>query len=119
MSVLLPAAITAALLSNPAAMASAHPASCTVAYQPARIVQSGKPEYPAIARLDGLAGTTRIRVDLGETGSVLNTYVTVSSGSSVLDQAAIRTAKSMVYAPETRSCAGTAGSYAVEVEFAD
>jgi TonB family protein len=60
-----------------------------------------------------------IRVDLSETGAVLGSSVAVSSGNSILDQAAIRTAKSMVYAPETRACNAISGSYAVQVEFAD
>jgi outer membrane biosynthesis protein TonB len=41
-----------------------------------------------------------------------------SSGSVVLDKAALPTARSMTYAPETQSCKTVPGSYAVEVEVA-
>jgi TonB family protein len=118
MPTLLPAAIAAALLSSPVAVAPAHSASCAANYQLARIVRSVTPEYPAIAQLAGLTGTSRIGVDLSETGSVVGAWVAHSSGSDILDRAATLTAKSMVYAPETRSCTATPGSYAVEVEFA-
>jgi periplasmic protein TonB len=119
MPMLLPAALTAALLSSPVAVAPAQPASCSGNYELARIVRSVSPEYPAIAKLAGLTGTSRIRVDLSETGSVVGAWVVLSSGSGILDQAATQTAKSMVYAPEKRSCMASPGAYAVEVEFAD
>jgi len=115
---LLTAAVTAALLSSPVAVASTHPASCTVNYQPASIVHSVAPEYPEIAKAERITGTTVIRVDLSETGRVKGSSVAVSSGSMILDQAALRTAQSMVYAPEILSCRAVPGSYAVEVEFA-
>jgi protein TonB len=115
---LLPAVITAALLSGPVAVAPKQAASCA-ADLPARIIHFAKPDYPAIARLQGLSGTSLIRVDLSDTGTVSGAFVSISSGSSILDRAAIRTAQSMAYAPESRSCTAIAGSYAVEVEFAD
>jgi TonB family protein len=116
---LLSAAITAAFLSNPVAVASARPASCSVDYRPASIVRSVAPEYPEIAKVQGVTGTSVIRVDLSETGAVLGASLAVSSGSSVLDRVAIGTVRSMAYAPEQRSCIPIAGSYAVRVEFTD
>ena len=118
MPFLLSAAIMAALLSSPDYVASERPPQCAADDQLARVVRSVDPDYPAIAKLQGLAGTSKIRVDLTATGSVAGAYVVVSSGSSILDQAAIRTAKSIGYAPETRSCTALPGSYAVDVEFA-
>lgn len=115
---LLPAAITAALLSGPVALAPEHPASC-MADSRAHIIHSIEPDYPALARLGGVAGTSVIRLDLSDTGQVSGAYVAVSSGSVLLDRAAIRTATSMAYAPEARSCKATPGSYALEVEFSD
>jgi protein TonB len=113
------AAIAAALLSNPNIVEAAQPASCATNDAPARIARAERPQYPEIAKLIGLSGTARIRVDLSETGSLLGAYVAVSSGSSILDRAAIRTASEMKYAAQIRSCVATPGSYAVEVEFAD
>lgn len=114
-----PHAIAAVLSSNLIAVAPAHAASCTVDHQPAAIARAIEPEYPALAKLEHLTGTSVIRVDLADDGSVVGSYLSVSSGSPLLDQAAIKAAKTMVYAPETQACKPVAGSYAVEVEFAD
>ena len=119
MFLMLSAAIAAALFPSTVAVAPAHPASCAVNSQPARIVRAFAPQYPLIAKLEGLTGTSVIRVDLAETGDVAGTYVVVSSGSTILDRAAMHAAQSIKYAPEIKSCAPASGSYAVEIEFAD
>jgi TonB family protein len=112
-------ALAAVLLSNPAVVASAKPASCTVANRPAIIVRPVDVQRPFIAQAQDLTGRSVIRVDLSDTGAVENSSLEVSSGFGILDQAAIRIARSMVYAPETRSCSPVSGSYAVEVDFND
>ena len=116
---LLSAAVTAALLSTPVSVAAAQPASCTSDHQSARIIRNIAPEYPKIPKDQRITGTSVIRVDLSETGAVLGTSVAVSSGSNTLDRVAIRTVRSMVFAPEMRLCNTISGSYAVEVEFPD
>jgi protein TonB len=119
MSNVLPVALIAALLPNsPVAAAPSH-LSCTAAHEAARIVRADAPDYPALARLEGLTGTATIRVDLSETGAVQGASVMKSAGSAILDRAAVQTAKSIAYAPETKSCEPTGGSYAVEVEYRD
>lgn len=115
MTLFLPVAITAALLPSPGLEAT-HP-TCTTTDRPARIVRSVEPQYPLIAKLQRLAGTSHIRVDLSATGRSLGAFVAVSSGSTTLDRAALEAVNSMVYAPETRACAAVSGSYAIEVEF--
>jgi TonB family protein len=115
---LLSAALTAAILLNPVTVATERPASCTVPNSPASIVKSAAPEYPAGLEQIRPTGSTVVRIDLSETGAVAGAYVVTSSGNALLDQAAIRTAKSMVYSPEKQSCTAIPGSYAVEVEFA-
>jgi TonB family protein len=52
-------------------------------------------------------------------GRVLNASVARSSGSSILDRAALDTVASSTYAPETDACTAVAESYAVEVHFDD
>jgi TonB family protein len=118
MSKLIALSTVAALFSTTGSIAQAHPASCAADRQPASIVQASTPDYPVIAQAAGLTGTSVIRIDLSETGSVVSAFVAHSSGSVVLDRAALRTARSMTYAPETQSCKTVPGSYAVEVEFA-
>jgi TonB family protein len=100
-------------------VAPGHAASCTSEYQPASIVQPAAVDYPQIAQLEHLTGKSVIQVDLDADGSLLAAYVAHTSGYAILDQAAIRTVKKMVYSPETRDCKPTHGSYAVEVEFED
>lgn len=112
---LLAVVLTAALFPSPVVVGE-HGAGCAPDL-PARTIQAVTPDIPALAQLEGLSGTSVVRVDLSDTGGVSGAYVAVSSGSSILDRAAIRTAKSMVYAPETRSCRAVPGSYAIQVEF--
>jgi periplasmic protein TonB len=114
---LLSLAVTAAFLSNPTAGTPAHAASCTVDHSPAAIARNVIPDYPEFQRQQGITGTSVIRVDLSETGSVLGSYVARSSGNDILDRAAVKAAKSMEYVPETNDCKGISGSYAVEVIF--
>jgi TonB family protein len=115
----LPVVLIAALLPNsPVAAAPSHP-SCTAPHETARIVRAETADYPALARLEGLTGTATIRVDLSETGTVQGASVVKSAGSAILDRAAVQTAKSLAYAPETKSCEPISGSYAVQVEYVD
>jgi periplasmic protein TonB len=118
---LLAPALTALLLTPVASATDAvtHGASCTAPDQPAKIVRSVTPEMPTIAKAANLTGTTVVRVDLSSTGSVTATSVARSSGSVTLDRAALNVAKAQAYSPETQDCRAVAGSYGVEVEFAD
>jgi TonB family protein len=109
---------TAALVSSSVAdTGSTRPAACAVDASPARITQSVIPEVPPLAKIQDLHGTAIVRVDLSETGSIVGASIKKSAGSSLLDRAAIETVKAMTYAPETRECKATAGSYAVDVKF--
>jgi TonB family protein len=116
---LLAQSLVAALLAGPAPVMGTHGASCTAEYQPARIVRTAGADTPAIAKLDRLSGTAVVRVDLSDAGNVVGTYVARSSDSALLDRSALAAAKMQAYAPETQACRAIAGSYAVEVEFAD
>jgi TonB family protein len=116
---MLSTALVAALFSNSVVVASAKPTTCTVAHRPAVIVRSVEVQRPLVAQIENLTGTSVIRVELSETGAVDGSSVEVSSGFGVLDQAAMQIARSMEYAPETRSCTAVSGTYAVEVDFGD
>ncbi len=119
MSNVLPIALLAALLPNsPVAAASSHP-SCAAAHEAAHIIHAETPISPPLAQLFGLTGTATVRVDLTEDGSVQDAFVVKSAGSPILDRAALRVAKSITYAPETRSCQPIRGSYALEVEYVE
>jgi TonB family protein len=114
----LPVALIAALLPNSQVAAAPSHLSCPLD-QRAHIVRAVIPEYPSFARLEGLTGVATVRVDLSETGRVADVSLVRSAGSPILDRAALQVAKSMTYAPETKSCEPISGSYAVEVEYVD
>ena len=112
--------LTAALVASPgpAPAGETHGASCAND-QPARVSRAVTPETPAIAEMQRLTGTTMVRVDLSSTGEVLATAVARSSGSPMLDRAALATARAQGYVPEFKDCRPVAGSYGIEVEFTD
>ncbi len=114
----LPVALIAALLPDSHVAAAPSHLSCPLDHT-AQIVRAEAPEYPTLAKLEGLTGMATIRVDLSETGRVEGVSVVRSAGSAILDRAALQVAKSIAYAPETKSCDTKRGSYAVEVEYAD
>ncbi len=47
-------------------------------------------DYPMVARRRGLEGSARLEVRLARSGKVLSSRIVASSGSSILDQAALR-----------------------------
>jgi TonB family protein len=111
--------IAATLLVSPGSVVALHGASCTAEHEPASIVRSVSLERPALAQIEHLTGTSIVRIDLSDRGRVLSASVARSSGRSILDDAAVEAAKRQTYKPETQACLPTAGSYAVEFDFAD
>lgn len=114
---LLAATLIAAFGSSQVAAAPTKAVSCSTEHEKAHLVRAEPVDYPAIFELATASATAQILVDLSETGRVLNTRVAKSSGSSILDRAAIVAVASSLYTPETTACTGVAGSYAVDVDF--
>lgn len=112
-------AVAVAFLASQVAVEPASRTTCDIDDGPARIVRSAIPEIPQIAKQLQFNGTSVIRLDLSDTGDLVAASVARSSGYDILDRAAIQTARSMVYAPETRSCVAMPGSYALKVEFSN
>ncbi len=117
MFALLPAVLAATFWGAPAGAASPARAACTTDRTPAGISRKVYAEYPELARLQGVSGMSVIRVDLSPTGDLVSAAVQTSSGSAILDRAALAAAGAAGYAPETRGCRAVAGSYAVQVTF--
>jgi protein TonB len=109
----------AASISMPALAAPERPASCLAAHTQASVLRSVEPDYPTLAAMQHLTGTSVIRIDLSERGTVLSTAILQSSGSRALDRAALQTAREAAYQPETQACKPISGSYALEVHFAE
>lgn len=92
---------------------------CAAPLVDASTIEKYTPEMPAAARDAGLSGTTQVKVDLSASGTVLDASVAVSSGSTMLDVAAIQAAKRTTYAPKIVDCQRVPGSYLFRVEFSD
>jgi TonB family protein len=91
---------------------------CQIRNAPARPVTFHPTELPLAPVLSGypMNGTAIVRVDITENGTPRNATIERSSGSYLLDQAAIKTVLNQEFAPEIRDCVPVAGSYLYEVE---
>ncbi len=76
-----------------------------------------QPDYPTIARNLGQTGTVRIRVALDPDGTVVNATIARSSGSVILDAAALTAAQKTRYAPQIFRCERIPGSYTFRADF--
>lgn len=66
------------------------------------LVLNQPPVYPAEALSRGVEGTTVVRAKISRTGSVLETSIAASSGSSLLDQAAEDAVRTWTFRPALR-----------------
>jgi protein TonB len=91
--------------------------SCANPNVPATTTRPVEPDYPEMARQQGMTGTVQVKVTLAATGSVQGAVVYKSSGSAALDNAAIAAAKQSSYAAEVDNCVPTAGTYLFRADF--
>ncbi|MEW6412255.1 MAG: energy transducer TonB [Candidatus Zixiibacteriota bacterium] len=66
---------------------------------PAEMIFSVKPIYPRLAKLSGLEGVVSVQAYVGIDGNVIKAQVGVSSGSDVLDEAAVEAAYKNKFKP--------------------
>lgn len=83
----------------------------------ARALSAVAPDTPQDAVAQGATGTAQIRVDLNSLGEVVGVSVYGSTGSMLLDDAALEAARESRYAPEQHNCKPIAGSYLYKVDF--
>lgn len=74
-------------------------------------------EKPRIADEQGINGTVAVQIDLTSTGSLAYEKVYSSSGNSLLDGAAMRSARMTRFSPETVDCRHVGGSYLYVVDY--
>jgi protein TonB len=91
--------------------------SCTAPDVAARALTTVTPDTPAMAQEQGLTGTTQVQVSLDPSGSVTDVRVYRSSGSQLLDNAALGAARQSTYRPDVRNCEAIAGDYLFTVTF--
>ena len=107
---------TAGPTAEPAPTATPKPV-CSSPYADAATIAKFTPETPQIALDQGLSGVAQVKVDLSADGRVLDASIFASTGSSILDHAAVDAAKRTTYAPKIVDCARVPGSYLFRVEF--
>ncbi len=112
-----PAPTAAAPASEPATPLPTPRPSCAVPNKEAATTRAVQPDYPDIARQQGAAGTTQVKVSLSATGAVLGTAVYRSSGNAALDSAALAAARASAYSPEIENCERVPGSYLFQADF--
>lgn len=100
-----PAAAPATAASAPSAAAAGparEPVATTSAVYNAAYLGNAPPRYPPMARRNGIEGTTLVRVLVSKEGRALQVALDKTSGSSVLDNAALEQAKTWKFAPARR-----------------
>jgi protein TonB len=93
------------------------PKTCAQPHLDATTTQAVPPDYPEMARQQGAAGVSLVRVQLDASGHVLKADIYKSSGNFSLDQSAIQAAKASKYRPEVNDCVPTGGQYIFHADF--
>ena len=97
--------------------ASVQGPSCRAPRTPAALAGNPFFEMPEIAEQMGTTGSTIVQIDLLPNGALEHYALAQSSGSSVLDDSALRTARMSQYQAETQNCVSISGSYLLVVDF--
>lgn len=90
---------------------------CPVRYRDAVTTNAVSPDYPIVAYYSRLSGKVLVRIDLGSDGSVNEASVYLSSGSDLLDYAALEAARASTYQPAIFRCEPSSGSYIFRADF--
>ncbi len=96
-----PAPIVPATPAEPRGVAVAAPAPVAEVFVPPAFRVRQEPAYPERARRAGVAGVVGVRIALAADGSVREVELTASSGSRLLDEAALEAARSSTFEPAT------------------
>ncbi len=97
----------------------ATPAVCDARNVPAAATYTAIAEMPPLAKTMALTGQTLVQVNIDPTGAILDTIVAKSSGTPLLDRAALAAAQASSFHPEIRDCTPVAGSYLFVVDFSE
>jgi protein TonB len=111
------AAFSVAALSAVSPASSEAAAACAEPQSAATVINAVAPDYPMLANELGDSGTAVVQVDLMPDGKLQNATIRQSSGSNLLDHAAIGAAKAAEFKAERWNCAGIQGSYLYIVSF--
>lgn len=93
-------------------------AGCAGPDRPVSVLRAAPPDTPPIAQQQRIFGTVKIVVDIAADGSVRAARVG-RSPSVILNQAALRAARSSTYRPAVHDCVPVAATYLFGVHFPD
>jgi protein TonB len=82
---------------------AAAPAPAAEVFVPPSFLSRQEPVYPERARRAGVEGVVGVRIVLAADGSVRQVELTQSSGSRLLDEAALTAARASTFAPASRN----------------
>ena len=116
---------TAPVVASPAVVApvAAEPRGVAVAapvaevFVPPAFRARQEPAYPERARRAGVAGVVGVRIALAADGTVRAVELTASSGSRLLDEAALAAARASTFEPATRNHAPVASEAVASYRF--
>jgi len=102
---------------EPKGVSVAPPAPVAEVFVPPAFRSRQEPAYPERARRAGVAGVVGVRILLAADGSVRQVELTASSGSRLLDEAALEAARSSTFEPATRDRAPVASEALASYRF--
>lgn len=94
-----------------------NPLVCTTPYATAQPYTIAPPGYPEMARQQGAAGRTIVRVQLDASGNVTGATLVKSSGNFSLDQSTMQAARATTYEPELTGCNAVPSTFFFAVDF--
>jgi protein TonB len=98
-----PTSIAAVVVATKGEVLAAAPAPVAEVFVPPSFLSRQEPAYPERARRAGIEGVVGVRIALAPDGSVRQVELTQSSGSRLLDEAALAAARASTFAPASRN----------------
>jgi TonB family protein len=90
---------------------------CQAPQKDARIAGTPFFEDSLVDEAGGVSGTSGVVIGLSSTGRVTSTDLVESSGNWDLDMAALLSARTTKFSPETRNCVAIAGRYLYQIVY--
>ena len=98
-----PTSAVAVAVATQGEVLAAAPAPIAEVFVPPSFLSRQEPAYPERARRAGVEGVVGVRIALAADGSVRQVELTQSSGSRLLDEAALTAARASTFAPASRN----------------
>ena len=98
-----PTAVAKVAVATKGEVLAAAPAPVAEVFVPPSFLTRQEPAYPERARRAGAEGVVGVRITLAADGSVRQVELTQSSGSRLLDEAALEAARASSFAPASRN----------------